>query len=160
MNRVTLWKFVYLKQPSFRLLGRFGFILVIPSEVQENVTEPPEKPGECETSLNNFTVTHEPETSHPLPPPSPTAHCVPPPPLPRPTCCLMSPFWFFVHSSVDGGGAVSPAGGRWRWQGQRLPRLQFTPRRLLNAAFQGKQNDFGRILGFNATAVLRATGTN
>lgn len=33
---------------SLTFTGRFGFILVIPSEVQENVTEAPEKPGKFE----------------------------------------------------------------------------------------------------------------
>lgn len=64
---------------SLTFTGRFGFILVIPSEVQENVTEAPEKPGECEHTITSLR-THKPETSHP------TAHPVllPPPPPPPP----------------------------------------------------------------------------
>lgn len=34
------------EQPLFT--SWFGFISVIPSEIQENVAEPPEKPGKCE----------------------------------------------------------------------------------------------------------------
>lgn len=76
--------------------GRFGFILVIPSEVQENVTEAPEKPGKCEHTIN-FTLTHKPETSHP------TAHPVPPlPPLDMlPQFCFylfqLIVFVLFIH---------------------------------------------------------------
>lgn len=32
----------------------FGFILVIPSEVQENVTEAPEKPGKYEHTITSL----------------------------------------------------------------------------------------------------------